>query len=106
MIIKNLNPYNPENYQYFEKRRTSSSRHFLLLGRVRSKLLKKQKGVCPVCNSYLINNEKVEVHHIQSRKDGGTDNPKNLLLLHNECHKQVTNSKNKHLRAVWEKKVF
>ena len=27
--------------------------------------------------------------------------PKNLLLLHKECHKQVTNSKNENTIAIW-----
>lgn len=104
MVCKNLNPYHPENYEYFEKRRTNGSRHSILLGRVRSKSLKKQKAVCPVCNVHLLNGEKMEVHHIQSRNDGGNDKPRNLLLLHKECHKQITYSKDKQLRAVWIEK--
>ena len=31
----------------------------------------------------------------------GSDKPKNLLLLHKECHKQVTNSKNENTIAIW-----
>jgi RNA-directed DNA polymerase len=102
-----LNPLDPENYQYYEKRRTVGSRHSILLGRERSLLLKKQKGVCPVCEMSLLNDEKVEVHHVLSKKDGGTDKQRNLRLLHYDCHKQVTTSKDIQQRATWlSKKII
>jgi RNA-directed DNA polymerase len=95
------NPYDPENYEYFKRRLSRSARYSILLGRMRSNLLKIQKGKCPVCTNSLLNGEDLEVHHILPRKDGGSDKPKNLLLLHKECHKQVTNSKNENTIAIW-----
>jgi 5-methylcytosine-specific restriction endonuclease McrA len=76
------------------------------LGRQRTSLLKKQKGICPVCDGILKNNfyEDLEVHHILSKKDKGSDKLSNLLLLHKTCHKQITYSKNEHLRAAWKEK--
>ena len=103
LIVKNINPYDPENYEYFEKRIASSSRHSVLLIRAKGKLLQNQKGICPICKNYLLNGENLDVHHIKSRKDGGSDNTSNLLLLHNECRKQVTYSKNKDFKAIWLK---
>lgn len=103
-LCLNLNPFDPENYQYYIKRRALGARKSLLLGRVRSLLLKKQKGVCPVCETSLLNDEDVEVHHIRSRKTGGSNETRNLLLIHLDCHKQVTNSKDRHLRAIWHAK--
>jgi RNA-directed DNA polymerase len=95
------NPYDPTDYDYFRSRIANKSRHSILLGKVRSQLLKKQKGVCPVCHGNLLNWEELEVHHVLPRKQGGTDKLKNLRLLHKTCHKQITNCKNEHLRATW-----
>lgn len=69
-------------------------------------LLKKQKGICPVCDGVLRDNmhEDLEVHHILPRKERGSDKLSNLLLLHKTCHQQITYSKNEHLRAVWREK--
>jgi RNA-directed DNA polymerase len=103
-LCLSINPYDPINYAYFRSRVVSKARYSILLGKVRSQLLKKQKGVCPVCDVKLLDQENMEVHHVVSRKQGGTDRPKNLRLLHKTCHKQITTSKNKHLRATWEEK--
>lgn len=101
-LCSSINPYDPINFDYFRSRVVNKSRHSILLGRVRSQLLKKQKGVCPVCDVRLLRWEDMEVHHVISRKQGGTDKLKNLRLLHKTCHKQITTSKNKHLRATWK----
>ena len=53
-LCASINPYDPKNYDYFRSRVANKSKHSILLGRVRSKLLKKQKGVCPVCNTRLL----------------------------------------------------
>jgi len=102
-LCLSLNPYDPTNYDYFQSRVIKKSRYSIFLGRVRSQLLKKQKGICPVCNGKLVGWEDVEVHHVTPRKRGGSDKLKNLRLLHKTCHKQVTVSKNEYLRAIWRK---
>jgi len=53
----------------------------------------------------LIDNiyEDLEIHHILSKKDRGSDKLSNLLLLHKTCHKQITYSKDEHFKAVWRK---
>jgi RNA-directed DNA polymerase len=102
-LCLSINPYDPINYDYFRSRIVKKSRHSILLGRVRSQLLKKQKGICPVCNGKLLSGEDLEVHHVVPRKQGGSDKLKNLRLLHKTCHRQVTVSKNEYLRAIWKK---
>lgn len=102
-LCLSINPYDPINYDYFRSRIVKKSRHSILLGRVRSQLLKKQKGICPVCNGKLLSWEDLEVHHVVPRKQGGSDKLKNLRLLHKTCHRQVTVSKNEYLRAIWRK---
>ena len=103
-LCSSINPYDPENYDYFRSRIVNKARHSILLGRVRSQLLKKQKGICPVCDTKLLGWEEMEVHHVIPRKQGGTDKPKNLRLLHKTCHKQITTCKNEYLRATWKEK--
>lgn len=102
-LCKDLNSYDPENYDYFENRKANKARHSMLLGKMRPKLLKRQKGICSVCKDYLLNIEDVEVHHVLPRKEGRTDKISNLHLLHKVCHKQVTNSRNEYLKAAWRK---
>ena len=103
-LCSSINPYDPENYDYFRSRVVNKSKHSILLGRVRSQLLKRQKGICPVCDTRLLGWEDMEVHHVIPRKQGGTDKPKNLRLLHKTCHKQITTCKNEYLRATWKEK--
>jgi len=102
-FCKNLNPFLPENKDYFLRRQKSGAYRSALLNPNRSKLLKKQRGICPVCNAGLLSGEPLEVHHIKRRKLGGKDTLRNLLLLHQFCHKQVTYSKSGRLKAAWRK---
>lgn len=104
VLCRNLNPYDPVNAEYFLKRSSSHSRHVLLSGKSKDVLVKKQNGICPVCNHRLLNGESLEIHHVVTRIKGGTDKTSNLRLLHKECHRQVTYSKNKKLRAGWIEK--
>lgn len=102
-LCKSINPYEPDNYDYFRSRVVNKSKNSIILGRVRSQLLKKQKGVCPVCEGDLLNKEDLEVHHVTPKKRGGTDKIENLLLLHKTCHKQITVCKDILLNATWKK---
>ena len=54
----------------------------------KSKVWKKQKGICPSCKCYLdpLNPEILDLHHVISKKDGGSDKLNNLRLLHEHCH--------------------
>ena len=99
VLVRDVNPYLKENSEYFRKRTeiewTKTIPNFLI------KLIKKQKGICPVCKNTLILNEEenMEVHHIQPREFLGNQRIKNLLLLHKTCHQSVTNCKDPHLLA-------
>lgn len=50
------------------------------------KLWNKQKGLCPVCSTSLLNEPILDVHHILPKKDGGKITFNNLILLHRNCH--------------------
>ena len=49
-------------------------------------LLKKYKGRCPECGLMFIGEDLIEVDHIISKNDGGTDKFDNLQPLHRHCH--------------------
>lgn len=47
-----------------------------------------QKGKCLLCDNHI-----TRYHHINYRKDNGSDNPKNIAGLCNYCHELVHNNK-------------
>ncbi len=55
----------------------------------KAKMLKKQDGICPVCNCKFTNQDLPEAHHIRPRKYGGLNKYKNLVLIHLHCHDKV-----------------
>jgi len=68
------------------------------------KLFKKQKGICPFCETLIdvSNSENTEIHHVYTLNSCKNNNEKaiakkliNLKLLHSVCHKAV-HSKEKH----------
>ena len=51
-----------------------------------SKLLKKQKGICPHCKQHFTPEDLIEIDHIIPKSKGGLDTYKNLQALHRHCH--------------------
>jgi len=98
------NPFLPENADYFAKRMVKSAKESIQLNQNASNLLKKQAGQCPVCLQPMCSDQNLEVHHILPKKLGGEDEWKNLVLLHRDCHVQVTHSKSPKLIALWKEK--
>ena len=86
-IIHGASPDDPELREYWEKRNfkqvdtLTHNRH--------KRLAKKQKGKCPVCQDSLFTGEELHIHHILPKSEGGTDQYRNLALLHVTCHQQV-----------------
>ncbi|NEO65774.1 MAG: group II intron reverse transcriptase/maturase, partial [Moorea sp. SIO4G2] len=52
----------------------------------KAKLLKRQKGKCSHCGLTFRDGDKLEMHHILPRANGGTNKDENLELLHLHCH--------------------
>lgn len=80
------NPLSPKDKDYFADRKSTLT---LKKDSLRYALLERQAGLCPICEADLIGgdwDEPLHVHHLVHRKDGGTDNISNLMLLHEECH--------------------
>ncbi|WP_107668657.1 group II intron reverse transcriptase/maturase [Cyanothece sp. BG0011] len=51
-----------------------------------AKLLKKQKGKCPLCGQHFSPDDLIEVDHIIPKSKGGKDEYKNYQALHRHCH--------------------
>lgn len=47
-----------------------------------------QKGFCPKCKQYMDPSHPrlIHMHHVDARKDGGSDKLSNIVLLHEHCH--------------------
>lgn len=58
-----------------------------------SKLLRRQKGRCPLCNTYFLTTDMnpPEVDHKLPRNAGGRDHYDNLQAVHRDCHRRKTN---------------
>ena len=55
----------------------------------KANLLRKQKGICPHCQSALTSDDLLHVHHKTYKSRGGTDKYPNLVLLHRHCHDEI-----------------
>lgn len=78
-------PYSP-NQKYWSKRlliKPSMNTRMKLL-------ISKQKGICNFCQKQFYWNDIMEVDHIVSKLNGGSDEYKNLQVLHRHCHDSKT----------------
>jgi 5-methylcytosine-specific restriction endonuclease McrA len=55
------------------------------------KTLKRNNYRCHLCNQYLHNEEKIELHHVNGNHNNWK--PKNLQVLHQSCHDIIHHSK-------------
>ena len=60
---------------------------------MRSFLMSREHGKCQLCGKEFSKDNGSHIHHIISRKDGGTNREKNLALLHEKCHKKLHKNK-------------
>jgi len=54
----------------------------------KTKMLVKQDGKCAFCGGVFKNGDLMESHHVVFKRDGGTDEYTNLMLMHKHCHDQ------------------
>ena len=84
------NPFDPAWENYFEERLFHKVHDNL---QIRMRLLNlwfEQAGKCPCCKQTIeIEKESWNVHHILPRCKGGKDTLDNLMLLHQNCHRQI-----------------
>ncbi|QDZ40419.1 group II intron reverse transcriptase/maturase [Euhalothece natronophila Z-M001] len=88
-------PDDPSLRDYWHKRSLKIGKTKWAKGSKYEQVARMQEHKCPVCGDSLYNGEEIETHHIVSVKEGGSDDPENLVHLHKACHKQVHNTKSK-----------
>lgn len=81
-------PDDPSLQEYWRNRQTKQGQLHWAKGSKCETIAKQQNWKCPICFDHLFNGEEIETHHIVPVKDGGTDDPENLIHLHRACHKQ------------------
>jgi len=52
-------------------------------------LIHRERAKCQLCSKLSTKGNPFAIHHIIPRKDGGTDKPNNLSLLHKKCHEKL-----------------
>lgn len=60
---------------------------------MRSFLMAREQGKCQLCEKKFSRGNSSHIHHIISRNNGGTNREKNLVLLHEKCHKKLHKNK-------------
>lgn len=88
MVKGHFSPYDPALQEYWKTRATNETS--TLRTASNTKMAKRQNCLCPVCSNPLYSTgEPVVVHHLIHQSKSGKNEYKNLMLLHNECHKKV-----------------
>ena len=90
LVRKRSSPDDPALQAYWaERNRREGATEAEKLGKVRRTVAKKQEFQCPACGASLFNGESLHLHHIIPQCEGGTNEVKNLVWLHEFCHQQV-----------------
>lgn len=103
-MVQDKNPFKREDIEYFHKRKLKGAKNFIVWDKRRLKLVKKQKYLSPACDQLLLPQQQIDLHHIQAKSAGGSDDLTNLVALHRDCHKQVTYTNNPSLLARFKDK--
>ncbi|MBP1151478.1 RNA-directed DNA polymerase [Methylocaldum sp. RMAD-M] len=88
-IAAEANPYDSAFDDYFSKRLAARMLQTLKDRRRLRWLWLFQEGTCPVCSQKITVETGWHLHHVLPRRLGGTDAMSNLVLLHENCHRQV-----------------
>ncbi|HEU64546.1 MAG TPA: paclitaxel/taxanoid biosynthesis susceptibility protein TS1 [Chlamydiae bacterium] len=60
-------------------------------------LVQREQAKCQLCSKKSTKGNSFRLHHIIPRKEGGTNKPNNLSLLHEKCHDKLHSKKLLHL---------
>jgi RNA-directed DNA polymerase len=88
-IKADANPYLPEFEPYFEKLLETRWKQSQGGRKKLTSLWVRQLKRCPMCDQLITPDTGWNIHHIIERAKGGTDDMKNLVLLHPNCHRQL-----------------
>lgn len=81
-------PDNIEDKDYFKKLDyvRSVNKGFNFFRQMDKDIAESQSFTCPICDEFLYNGQKIHLHHIKPRSQGGKDTFSNLIYLHLSCH--------------------
>ncbi len=81
-------PFDAELASYWSERSQKLGKSRWAKGSKYYRVAENQNWKCPNCGNDLLNGEGIETHHIVLVKNGGSNDPENLIHLHSTCHKQ------------------
>lgn len=94
LVNSSKNPYDLECRAYFDERRVELSILFSDSQAIHNYLLKRQKCICPICESIIDLKDRIEIDHVMPLSKGGSHKRSNMRLLHRDCHRLVVHGKN------------
>ena len=93
VLFKN-SPDDPKLIEYWEKRKAKNEEDRLVqkISKGKCDIAKSTNYVCRWCNEGITSEGilNIQVHHVVPRRLGGEHTKNNKILLHSECHRQVT----------------
>ena len=93
-----------ETIEYWKKREYTNALSQIYSVKV-EKLFRRQKGMCPYCGQSItkavIEKGLVHAHHLIPRTRGGSEELKDLRLVHKECHTEAHSIMSREQMAYW-----
>jgi len=83
-------PFDPTLTSYWQEREQRTAQRRCIRQKVEREIAESQNWRCVYCKEPLGNGQMLELHHRVPVKDGGTDDPSNLVWLHQACHWALT----------------
>lgn len=100
------NPFDPKFETYFEERSTSKMRAKFKGNKRLLSLWLNQGGNCPLCGQQITDDMKGQLHYINRKVAGGSNNLSNLILTHYTCHREVHDRKLDVMEPVAERQLM
>ena len=91
-------PDDPELKEYWEDRKRKISKVYYAKGSKLYLIAESQNWKCDLCGNWLMNVEKIDVHHVTPVSQGGSDDISNLRIIHESCHYQEHSNGRKDVR--------
>jgi RNA-directed DNA polymerase len=86
LVAGRNSPLDPALREYWHKRARWRAELKYDANAVKRILAARQNWRCPVCHASLLNEEPLDLHHVQAVARDGTDELRNLELRHEACH--------------------
>lgn len=95
LLLVEKNPFLSDDYSYFEELKLRRNSEAFDYSKIHSNLIRKQRGICPICAELINFGDAIEVDHIILLSEGGKDRLSNMRLIHKYCHRYIVHGKSK-----------